>query len=119
MVLFTALTIDGCARCCNQTGRKIQLVCHTNVTVILLQQRLLILTLVPDRECRRSPFPEGIQRRFSRLNSVSHSGKRLSNCHCRGVIVLAGSPTPICASGAAMPQRCSIFFARTISTRST
>src|SRR2546429_9784219 len=84
---------------------------HTNVTVILLPRRRLILTVAPDRECKRSPFPEGIQRRFSRLNSVSRLGNRQSNCRRPSVIAPAGSQTRIWERADAMPQRCSFFFA--------
>jgi len=50
--------------------------CHTNVTVIFLPWRRLILTLTAYRECRRPPFLGEIRREFSPPNSVSHLGNR-------------------------------------------
>src|SRR4029453_2293662 len=108
---FTQLIIEARANSCKRSTKGPGF-CHTNVTVIVLPGGLLILTVAADRECRRPPFLGEIRREFLPRNSVSHLGNPQSNYWCRGVIAPAGSPTHIWARADAMPQHCSIFFAR-------
>ena len=45
--------------------------CHTNVTVFLLSLYRVVRTFALDPKCNHSVSPDGIQREFSRRNSVS------------------------------------------------
>ena len=86
---------------------------HTNVTVIFLSLYRLVRTFALDPKCNHSVSPDGIQRELSQHNSASPLANR--NHWRRNVIGPDGSPMRTWVRVAAMPQRCSISCARTIS----
>jgi hypothetical protein len=92
---------------------------HTNVTVLLLPPRRVILNFALDPECNRSVFPDATQGEFLRLSSDFHLANPLRKFRRRDVSVPRGFLMRTWVRVAAMPLRYSISFARTISTRST
>src|SRR5206468_12336598 len=93
--------------------------CHTKVTLILLRPYHVILTLALELECRPSVLLETVQSEFSRRNSDLHLANPLRTSWRRDVIAPRGSPMRTLVRAAAMPLRCWIFCARTISIRCT
>src|ERR1043166_6110091 len=90
---------------------------HTNVTVIFLSLYRVLLRLALEPECRRSVFLERVQSGFSQRNNVSRLANRN---HClRNVIASDGSQMRTWVRVDATPQRCWIFYAKTISKHST